>query len=111
MSNAQSIRRSAEARVNPRTWTAASVFRSKPVFRSKRGRTHGDRGLPHVVHVTEGWATKDAHAANFAKEESKALVAKLAQLVTGDAQYQDEVPVGGIFRAARETPALQPQAD
>jgi quinol monooxygenase YgiN len=56
-----------------------------------------------VVHVTEGWTTKEAHAANFAGEHARAFVAKLAPLVGGEAQYQDEVPVGGKF-PGRETP-------
>jgi quinol monooxygenase YgiN len=60
------------------------------------GRSASD---PNVVHVTEGWTTKEAHAENFAKEQSQALVAKIAPLVTDGAQYQDEVPVGGAFRA------------
>jgi quinol monooxygenase YgiN len=60
------------------------------------GRSASD---PNVVHVTEGWTTKEAHAANFATDESKALVAKIGMLVREGAQYQDEVPVGGAFRA------------
>lgn len=56
------------------------------------GRSAGD---PDVVHVTEGWTTKEAHAKNFESQQAKAFVARLAPLVTGDAQYQDEVPVGG----------------
>ena len=54
---------------------------------------------PDVVHVTEGWSTKEAHAANFASEAAKAFVAKLAPLVTEHAEYQDEVPVGGKLHA------------
>jgi quinol monooxygenase YgiN len=57
---------------------------------------------PSVVHVTEGWTTKEAHAQNFAQEQSQALVANIALLVTDGAQYQDEVPVGGAFRAEAE---------
>jgi quinol monooxygenase YgiN len=52
---------------------------------------------PNLVYVTEGWTTKEAHAENFAREQSQALVAKIAPLVTDGAQYQDEVPVGGKF--------------
>ncbi|WP_044889809.1 putative quinol monooxygenase [Myxococcus hansupus] len=54
---------------------------------------------PDTVYVTEGWTTKEAHAANFASPRSQALVAELAPLVTGEAQYQDEVPVGGKLNA------------
>jgi quinol monooxygenase YgiN len=60
------------------------------------GRSASD---PDVVHVTEGWTTRAAHAANFATEQSKALVAKIGLLVSEGAEYQDEVPVGGACRA------------
>jgi quinol monooxygenase YgiN len=57
------------------------------------------RALPgkgdEVVHVLEGWTSREAHAANFASEWAKAFAAKLAPLVSGEAQYQDEVPIGG----------------
>jgi quinol monooxygenase YgiN len=52
-------------------------------------------GNPDVVHVTEGWTTKEAHAANFASPQAQAFVAKIGPLVAGQALYQDEVPVGG----------------
>jgi quinol monooxygenase YgiN len=51
-----------------------------------------------VVHVTEGWTTQKAHAENFASEQAKAFVARIAPLLDGEAQFQDEVPVGGKFR-------------
>ena len=51
-----------------------------------------------VVHVTEGWTTQDAHAANFASEKAQAFVARIAPLLDDAPQYQDEVPVGGRFR-------------
>jgi quinol monooxygenase YgiN len=51
-----------------------------------------------VVHVTEGWTTQDAHAANFASEKAQAFVARIAPLLAEAPQYQDEVPVGGTFR-------------
>src|SRR5690349_9756196 len=47
---------------------------------------------PDVVHVTEGWTTRDAHAANFARPASQALVARIAEMVSGTADYQDLVP-------------------
>ena len=56
-------------------------------------------GNPDVVHVTEGWTTKEAHAQNFATEQARAFVAKIGPLVAGEAEYQDEVPVGGKLRA------------
>lgn len=51
-----------------------------------------------VVHVTEGWASKQAHAENFARASSRAFTEKLSALVA-DAQYGDDVPVGGKFSA------------
>jgi quinol monooxygenase YgiN len=51
-----------------------------------------------VVHVTEGWTTKEAHAENFASEQAKAFVARIVPLLAGEPEYQDEVPVGGTFR-------------
>jgi quinol monooxygenase YgiN len=51
-----------------------------------------------VVQVTEGWTTKEAHAENFASEQAKTFLAKIAALVSEGAQYQDEVPIGGKFR-------------
>lgn len=50
-----------------------------------------------VVHVTEGWTSKEAHAANFGTEKSKMFTAKLAALIGGEAKYSDDVPVGGRF--------------
>ena len=59
------------------------------------GRSASNRD---VVHVTEGWISREAHAANFASERAKAFVARIAPLVVGQGEYQDEVPVGGKFR-------------
>lgn len=50
-----------------------------------------------VVHLTEGWTSKEAHAENFASEQSRAFTAKLATLVGEGTQYTDEVPAGGKF--------------
>ena len=52
---------------------------------------------PDVIHVTEGWTTKDAHAKNFASDHARAFTGKIGPLVAGEAQYQDEVPLGGKF--------------
>lgn len=49
-----------------------------------------------VVHVTEGWTSKEAHAENFAREASRAFTAKLGALVAG-ADYGDDAPAGGKF--------------
>jgi quinol monooxygenase YgiN len=59
------------------------------------GRSASD---PNVVHVSEGWTTKEAHAENFARTESQAIVSKIAPLVSDGAEYRDEIPVGGSFR-------------
>ena len=62
------------------------------------GRSASNRD---VIHVTEGWTSKEAHATNFASERAKAFVAKITPLVSGQGEYQDEVPVGGKFRLGR----------
>lgn len=56
------------------------------------GRSASDRD---VVFVTEGWSSPEAHARFFASEPAKAFTARVQQLVGGDSQYADEVPVGG----------------
>jgi quinol monooxygenase YgiN len=55
-------------------------------------------GNDNVVHVTEGWTNREAHAANFASDRAKAFTARIAHLLSGEVQYQDEVPVGGKCR-------------
>jgi quinol monooxygenase YgiN len=50
---------------------------------------------PDVVHVTEGWVTEEAHTRFFNSEEARAFTAGIQQLVTGDSQYTDEIPIGG----------------
>jgi quinol monooxygenase YgiN len=59
------------------------------------GRSASNRD---VVHVTEGWTSREAHAENFASEQAKAFVARIVPLLGDELQYQDEVPVGGTFR-------------
>ena len=59
------------------------------------GRSASNRD---VVHVTEGWTSREAHAENFASEQAKAFVARIVPLLGDGPQYQDEVPVGGTFR-------------
>ena len=53
---------------------------------------------PDLVQVTEGWTSKEAHAENFARPQSQAFVASLAQLLDGHAEVRDLVPVGGAWR-------------
>ena len=56
-------------------------------------------GNDDVVHVTEGWTTQEAHAENFASDLAKAFTARIAPLLGGQIQYQDEVPLGGRLRS------------
>jgi quinol monooxygenase YgiN len=62
------------------------------------GRSASNRD---VVHVTEGWTTREAHAENFATEQAKAFVARIAPLLADEPRFQDEVPIGGMFRGLR----------
>ena len=50
---------------------------------------------PDTVFVTEGWTSRETHAAFFATERAKALVEKLKPLLAGESRYVDAVPVGG----------------
>ena len=59
------------------------------------GRSASNRD---VVHVTEGWTTREAHAENFATEQAKAFVARIEPLCADEPRFQDDVPVGGKFR-------------
>ena len=56
---------------------------------------------PDVVHVTEGWTSREAHAANFNSELSQSLIHTLAPLLLGAPEYHDVVPVGGSIREMR----------
>ncbi|GAA1881240.1 putative quinol monooxygenase [Asanoa iriomotensis] len=56
------------------------------------GRSAAD---PDVVHVTEGWVSREAHGAFFDSAPAQSFVARLQPLLTGEATYSDEVPVGG----------------
>lgn len=56
------------------------------------GRSGTDRD---TVHVTEGWTTPEAHSRFFATAEAQELVSKLQLLCLGEAQFTDEVPIGG----------------
>jgi quinol monooxygenase YgiN len=50
---------------------------------------------PDVVHVTEGWTSKDDHHRIFAGEAAKAIVAQIDPLLTMEPEYTDYVPVRG----------------
>lgn len=52
-------------------------------------------GNPDVVHVTEGWTSREAHGAFFATGPARALVAAIQPLLDGESHYSDEVPAGG----------------
>jgi quinol monooxygenase YgiN len=56
------------------------------------GRSAAD---PDIVHVTEGWTSREAHSAFFAGDAAKTFTARLAPLVAGEATYTDETPLGG----------------
>ncbi|XVV15612.1 putative quinol monooxygenase [Actinoplanes sp. CA-131856] len=56
------------------------------------GRSAAD---PDVIHVTEGWTSREAHAAFFATEPAQTLVAHLQPLLAGESTFSDEIPVGG----------------
>ncbi|MEU1393096.1 MULTISPECIES: antibiotic biosynthesis monooxygenase [unclassified Nonomuraea] len=56
------------------------------------GRSAGD---PDTVFVTEGWVSREAHARFFATERAQAFAAALQPLLAREAQYVDEIPVGG----------------
>ena len=58
-------------------------------------RDSADRDL---VHVTEGWTTKEAHTENFGRPSSQVFTAKLVPLLAGEPRYAAEVPVGGYLR-------------
>jgi len=50
---------------------------------------------PDLVHVTEGWTSEETHDGFFATAEAQDLVARLGNLIAGDPEYVDAVPVGG----------------
>jgi quinol monooxygenase YgiN len=58
------------------------------------GRSATDRD---VVYVTEGWTSKEAHERFFAGDEAQAVLAGIQSRLADEAQYLDEVPVGGKF--------------
>lgn len=55
-------------------------------------RSTGDQD---VVHVTEGWTSREAHGRFFETEAARTLVARLQPLLAGEPAYVDELPVGG----------------
>jgi quinol monooxygenase YgiN len=59
---------------------------------------------PDVVHLTEGWTSEEAHDRVFTTDEAQVHIARFGELVDGETQYVDEVPVGG---KALLTPARQ----
>src|SRR5262245_23546917 len=74
------------------TGTGPATSEHCVAFAVARSATNKD-----LVYVTEGWTTKERHAEAYASENAKALTAMIAPLVS-DAQYKDEVPVGGLLR-------------
>src|SRR5262245_57096994 len=74
------------------TGTGSATSENCVVFMVGRSAANKD-----VVYVTEGWTTKERHAEVFPSANAKALTAKITPLVS-NAQYQDEVAVGGLLR-------------
>ncbi|NBM18682.1 putative quinol monooxygenase [Streptomyces sp. GC420] len=50
---------------------------------------------PDVVHVTEGWTSEEDHHRIFAGEAARAIVAQVDELLAGQPEYTDYVPVRG----------------
>ncbi|ASW55588.1 putative quinol monooxygenase [Plantactinospora sp. KBS50] len=50
---------------------------------------------PDVVHLVEGWTSREAHDAVFASAAAEAYTARFAALVEGETAYADLMPVGG----------------
>jgi len=56
------------------------------------GRSAAD---PDIIHVTEGWTSRQAHSDFFGSAAAQAFTAQLAPLVAGEPAYTDETPIGG----------------
>ncbi|MGA5795583.1 putative quinol monooxygenase [Streptomyces cellulosae] len=50
---------------------------------------------PDVVHITEGWTSKEEHERLFDGEAARDLVSRITPLVAGEPVYTDYVPVRG----------------
>jgi len=50
---------------------------------------------PNVAHLIEGWTSEEDHHRVFASDAAKAIVAQVAELIEGDSDYGDLIPVGG----------------
>ncbi|MFJ4091523.1 putative quinol monooxygenase [Kitasatospora sp. NPDC089913] len=50
---------------------------------------------PDRVHVVEGWTSEAEHHRAFAGGAARALLARVAELLAGEAKFTDLVPVGG----------------
>ncbi|MET7609455.1 antibiotic biosynthesis monooxygenase [Streptomyces avermitilis] len=50
---------------------------------------------PDVVHVTEGWTSKEDHHRVFAGEAAQSIVARIGGLLAKEPEYTDYVPVRG----------------
>ncbi|WP_030397966.1 putative quinol monooxygenase [Kitasatospora purpeofusca] len=50
---------------------------------------------PDRVHVVEGWTSEADHHRVFAGEPARALLARVGELLAGEAEFSDLVPVGG----------------
>ncbi|MCI3245776.1 MULTISPECIES: putative quinol monooxygenase [Streptomyces] len=50
---------------------------------------------PDVVHVAEGWTSRQDHHRIFAGEAAQAIVAQIGALLARESEYTDHVPVRG----------------
>ncbi|PJE97069.1 antibiotic biosynthesis monooxygenase [Streptomyces carminius] len=50
---------------------------------------------PDTVHVTEGWTSEEDHRRVFAGEAARAVVTRAGELLAGEPEYTDYVPVRG----------------
>ncbi|WP_351225842.1 antibiotic biosynthesis monooxygenase [Streptomyces sp. NPDC002133] len=51
---------------------------------------------PDVVHITEGWTSKEDHRRIFAGEAAEAIVSRIAGMLAKESEYTDYVPVRGM---------------
>ena len=50
---------------------------------------------PDIVHVTEGWTSEEEHHRIFAGEAAQSMVVRIGELLAGEPEYTDYVPVRG----------------
>ncbi|MEU9129539.1 antibiotic biosynthesis monooxygenase [Kitasatospora sp. NPDC048540] len=60
------------------------------VYLVSRSATDPDR-----VHVVEGWTSEEDHHRVFASRAAQAIVALVGELLSGEPEFTDQVPVRG----------------